>query len=82
MPTLTFNRGLLLSLATLSACLGLAACSSGTTSNASLETISATGHVKHVFLITLENKNFAQTFGAGTAAPYLATTLASQGALL
>jgi hypothetical protein len=78
----TFQRGLTLGLVTLSACIGLAACSSGTTSNAKLETISATGHIKHVFIITLENKNYAQTFGPTTAAPYLATTLAAQGALL
>lgn len=75
------SRPLLVGLAALSGCLALASCSSGTSTPA-LETVAATGHVKHVFIITLENKNYAQTFGTGTAAPYLATTLAAQGALL
>ncbi|MFP3245346.1 MAG: alkaline phosphatase family protein, partial [Paraburkholderia sp.] len=38
--------------------------------------------IRHVFVITLENENYATTFGAGTKAPYLAQTLASQGALV
>ncbi|WP_246327170.1 alkaline phosphatase family protein [Burkholderia guangdongensis] len=37
--------------------------------------------IHHVFVITLENENYATTFGANTKAPYLARTLASQGAL-
>src|SRR5436309_7869485 len=40
--------------------------------------------VGHVFVIVMENKGFAETFGpAGqAAAPYLSTTLPSQGELL
>ncbi|MDN7876459.1 alkaline phosphatase family protein [Burkholderia aenigmatica] len=38
--------------------------------------------IRHVFVITLENENYATTFGANTKAPYLATTLAAQGALV
>ncbi len=38
--------------------------------------------VKHVFVITLENKGFAETFGENSQAPYLAQTLTSQGQLL
>jgi hypothetical protein len=38
--------------------------------------------IKHVFVITLENENYATTFGAATKAPYLAQTLASQGAMV
>ena len=38
--------------------------------------------VKHVFVINLENKGFDQTWGAGSAAPYLSQTLRSQGVLL
>ena len=38
--------------------------------------------VRHVFVIVLENKGFDTTFGAATLAPYLADTLAKQGALL
>jgi hypothetical protein len=38
--------------------------------------------VRHVFVILLENENYATTFGAKTKAPYLAQTLPSQGALV
>jgi len=38
--------------------------------------------IRHVFVITLENKNFSATFGPSSDAPYLAQTLAAQGALL
>jgi phosphatidylinositol-3-phosphatase len=38
--------------------------------------------IHHVFVITLENKNFSDTFGPFSPAPYLAETLRSQGALL
>ncbi|MGA9911143.1 MAG: phosphoesterase, partial [Paraburkholderia sp.] len=32
--------------------------------------------IKHVFVITLENENYATTFGANSKAPYLSQTLA------
>jgi len=38
--------------------------------------------IGHVFLINLENKGYDTTWGAGSAAPYLANTLRSQGVLL
>ena len=38
--------------------------------------------IRHVFIIVLENQSYAATFGAQSAAPYLATTLPQQGALL
>lgn len=38
--------------------------------------------IRHVFVITLENKNFSATFGPGSDAPYLAETLRAKGALL
>jgi len=38
--------------------------------------------IKHVFVITLENKGFATTFGDASLAPYLADTLTRQGAFL
>jgi phosphatidylinositol-3-phosphatase len=38
--------------------------------------------IRHVFVITLENKNFSATFGAHSDAPYLARTLRARGALL
>lgn len=36
----------------------------------------------HVFIINLENKGYDRTWGAGSAAPYLSTTLRAQGVLL
>ncbi len=38
--------------------------------------------IKHVFVITMENKNFTDTFGTSTQDPYLQKTLVPQGALL
>jgi phosphatidylinositol-3-phosphatase len=38
--------------------------------------------VRHVFVIMLENENYATTFGDPSAAPYLASTLPKDGALL
>ena len=38
--------------------------------------------VRHVFVIVLENQNYASTFGDPSADPYLARTLPAQGALL
>jgi hypothetical protein len=36
----------------------------------------------HVFIINLENKGYEKAWGAGSAAPYLSTTLRNQGVLL
>jgi phosphatidylinositol-3-phosphatase len=38
--------------------------------------------IKHVWNIVLENEDYASTFGAPSADPYLATTLPAEGALL
>ena len=38
--------------------------------------------IKHVFVITLENKNYDDTFGTSTQDPYLKETLRPMGALL
>jgi len=38
--------------------------------------------VRHVFVIMLENENYATTFGDPSADPYLASALPKQGALL
>lgn len=38
--------------------------------------------IRHVFLIVLENKNYTDTFGPHSKAPYLARTLPAKGALL
>src|ERR1700761_6059708 len=58
----------------------LAGCNGGS-ANPTLPKVNTTA-IRHVFVIWLENENFSTTFGSGTAAPYLATTLTSQGALL
>ena len=39
-------------------------------------------HVKHVFIVVLENENANATFGPNTQIPYLAKTLTSQGAFV
>ena len=38
--------------------------------------------IHHVFVINIENKGYDATWGAGSAAPYLATTLRNKGVLL
>lgn len=38
--------------------------------------------IRHVFLITLENENYATTFGTSTVDSYLAQTLPAKGALV
>jgi len=38
--------------------------------------------IRHVFVIVLENEDYAATFGAGARVPYLAGTLVPSGALL
>ncbi len=57
----------------------VAAC--GSSSSSSL-TQTGQQQIKHVFVITLENENYATTFGANSKAPYLSQTLASQGAMV
>src|SRR5947199_9795493 len=38
--------------------------------------------IKHVFVVNLENKNYDETFGPDSPAPYLSQTLAAKGTLL
>lgn len=47
-----------------------------------LGAVAAEHSPKHVFIVMLENQSYATTFGPNSAAPYLARTLPSQGALL
>ncbi len=69
--------------AALFAAVFIAACGSSSSSNSTTSaSTKSMQQVRHVFVITLENENYSTTFGAGTKAPYLATTLASQGALV
>jgi phosphatidylinositol-3-phosphatase len=44
--------------------------------------VSAGGKPGHVFVINLENKSYANAWGADSPAPYLSQTLRSQGVLL
>jgi phosphatidylinositol-3-phosphatase len=70
------SRALAATLATLSCCLLAGAPANARTKPFKLP------HVKHVFVIVLENKGYESTFGNPAADPYLAQTLPSQGALL
>jgi hypothetical protein len=45
-------------------------------------TASALPPIKHVFIIVLENKDYSDTFGPDSKAPYLARNLTGQGQLL
>ena len=56
----------------------LTACSGG----APPPPVPALPPIRHVFVLLLENQSYAVTFGQQSAAPYLARTLAAQGALL
>ncbi len=47
-----------------------------------LTVVSKLPPIRHVFVIMLENEDYASTFGAPANDPYLATTLRNQGALL
>ena len=60
------------------------ACSSGSTSSTTTATSTTPGQprIRHVFVIVLENKGYADTFGTPTADPYLALKLPAAGALL
>ena len=42
----------------------------------------ASSQIGHVFVLILENEDYSNSFGSGTAAPYLAQTLPAKGALL
>jgi hypothetical protein len=44
--------------------------------------VSGVPHVRHVFIVVLENEDAAATFGEGTEIPYLAKTLTSKGAFV
>src|SRR5437879_13300312 len=53
------------------------------TAGAESATAAPVAPVRHVWVIVLENKEFAETFGPGrAAAPYLTETLPAQGALV
>lgn len=61
----------------------LAACGGAASGGAAGGGVAAAASpIRHVFVIVLENKGYAQTFGAGSQAPYLSRTLVAQGALL
>ncbi|MDB5986088.1 MAG: phosphoesterase [Nevskia sp.] len=60
----------------------IAGCNNNDDKSATPAPTTAAAKVKHVFMIVLENKNYADTFGSSTQDPYLQKTLIPQGALL
>lgn len=74
-----FSASIVSIFAALFVSLFVSACGPSGSSPSTAGTVQA---IKHVFIITLENENYTTTFGANTKAPYLATTLAAQGALV
>lgn len=54
----------------------------GENRNSTYVATTAAAHVKHVFLIVLENKSFTDTFETSVQDPYLQKTLVPRGALL
>lgn len=71
------DRGLL---AALLGALMLGACSDGGESTAG--PAEAPARIGHVFIVVLENKDYARTFGPDSLAPYLSQELPRQGALI
>jgi hypothetical protein len=57
------------------------ACRSGGSGGGS-GTASGIPHIKHLFVIALENRNAAETFGANPPSPYLGRTMRQEGAFL
>jgi phosphatidylinositol-3-phosphatase len=66
-------------LAAAAAAVWVASATSSSVPNATPATVP---QLNHVFIVTLENENAADTFGPNTEAPYLANTLKSQGAYI
>jgi phosphatidylinositol-3-phosphatase len=64
-----------------SALLAIAACAAALGATAATAS-AANPPIKHVWILVLENKNFQETFGNGSPAPYLSQTLTDQGELL
>ncbi|WP_428309480.1 alkaline phosphatase family protein [Hydrocarboniphaga sp.] len=60
-------------------CVALASCGGGSSDGTADGSASKVGHV---FLVVLENKDYAKTFASDSLAPYLATELKAKGALL
>jgi hypothetical protein len=76
------RRGGSLGLAAVAVTLLLTLGGHGTPSAARAATASALPPIHHVWVIMLENEDYATTFGDPSADPYLARTLPSRGALL
>jgi hypothetical protein len=70
-------RRLLVAALALAASIGLVS-----VSNSGARAAAGLPPIKHVFVIVLENKDYAVTFGANSPAPYLAKTLPAKGQLL
>ncbi len=77
LKSLKLSRWLMAAVAGLSVLVGVVACGGD-----SEYPDTGAMRVKHVFVITLENKNYSDTFGTSTQDPYLQKTLPAMGALL
>src|SRR5947207_1671924 len=60
----------------------LASCGSSTDPGAASGGLPAATRIGHVFVLILENEDFANSFGPGSPAPYLAQTLPPKGAMV
>ena len=69
MARITLLRALFAAMTAVVIALIVTACGSSVTTTGQQQ-------INHVFVITLENKNYATTFGANSKAPYLSQTLA------
>ena len=74
----TLFRWLAASLAVAASAIAVVACGGNSADNP----LASQQRVKHVFVITLENKDYADTFGTSTQDPYLTGTLKPMGAHL
>jgi hypothetical protein len=75
-------KGIRFGLTLLGLLLTILAASCGSSSAPSGAGGPASTRIGHVFILILENEDYANSFGPSPAAPYLATNLPAQGALL
>ncbi len=59
-----------------------ASCGSSSPAGGGSGGLPASSRIGHVFVLILENEDYAKSFGSGSPAPYLATTLPAKGALV
>jgi hypothetical protein len=59
-----------------------ASCGSSSPAGGGSDGLPASSRIGHVFVLILENEDYTNSFGSGSPAPYLATTLPAMGALV